>query len=112
MFQSEDTQMQIINHLSNDFRSLGVPTECTIVFSAREKEIGILFAPRERQNAFLVTGQDLQCLVRGEECYKNMMGTFSGARALRRSQTMMMGEVSSSEAVTSLVALDKSRSDT
>jgi hypothetical protein len=30
--------------------------------------------------------------------------TFSGARALRRSQTMMIGEESSSEAVTSLVA--------
>jgi hypothetical protein len=35
------------------------------------------------------------------------LSTFSGARALRRSQTMMIGEVSSSLAVTSLVAYPK-----
>jgi hypothetical protein len=33
-----------------------------------------------------------------------MSRTFSGALALRKSQTMMMGEESSSEAVTTLVA--------
>jgi hypothetical protein len=52
-----------------------------------------------------VSREYLSCLCVSERPAKrNLSLTFSGARALRKSQTMMIGDESSSDAVTSLVA--------
>jgi hypothetical protein len=53
----------------------------------------------------VVTSEDLHAShVSRKQQDKRLEVTFSGARALRRSQTMMTGDISSSDAVTSRVA--------
>ena len=96
--------------IPDEFRSLGVPAEGAVVLATGEEEVGILSAPGEGEDAFVMACEDLGGgkAMKGED---QALVTFSGARALRRSQTMMTGEESSSDDVISRVAYGDSLSD-
>lgn len=93
-------------HLSEDLRALRVPQDRSVVLSTGEKKIGILLTPRDGENTLVVTGEDLK---EGEKetvsSSSSRRGareselTLSGASEFLKSQTMMIGEASSSEAV-------------
>lgn len=51
---------KMLAHLSNDLAGLRVPTQCSIVFAARQEQIGILLAPRHGQDSLLMATKDLQ----------------------------------------------------
>lgn len=86
-------------HLADDLSSLRIPAERPVVFPAGEEEIGILFTPRDGKHAFVVTAEDLSVSSDRVETL-----TLSGAPVFRRSQSIMMGDSSSSDAVIRRVA--------
>jgi hypothetical protein len=83
-------------HISNNFRGLWTPAQSAVVSTTcQQKQVRILFAPQQRSTPFSwpVRNQDLRMnveSVQGSEQRRiNYQLTFSGARALRKSQIMM-----------------------
>ena len=91
-------------YLADDLRRLRIPAKCTVIFAAGQKKIRILLTPRERKHAFLVTSENLILSMSLSPKMQSTQQTFSGARAFRKSQTITIGDASSSEEVTSRVA--------
>lgn len=117
-------------HLSNNLACLRIPHNRPIILSTTQQHVWILLAPRNGENSLVVSGQDLFGLCESARRNHNerrpqvprekqsgrsrglrsttfsshaSLLTFSGALEFLRSQTMMIGEVSSSEEVMSLV---------
>ena len=99
-------------YLANDLTGLRVPADSPVIFSTGQEHIWVVLAPRNGEDAFIVTCQDLRDGIAwkrlsgaggGIRCSEVKNPTFSGALEFLKSQTMMMGDVSSSEEVMSLV---------